>query len=166
VFGPSTGGDWDFTFDGAGQPLTAENAYTNIARYPFNGSQFGMTITHGSSACNQDTGYFTIRQLTFGADDSVTSLDVIFEQHCEGGVPALHGELAINATGVSSAALVPDTWLTETESQSSAGNVTYTASVFNSGPVDSAPVTFTQSVPSGSVLVSAESSQGTASFLS
>ncbi len=155
-----TSGTWSMTFDGAGQALTV-GAYQSIAKYPGNGSQYGMAIVHGgSSPCSSDTGYFAIRQLAFGSGTSVASLDIVFEQHCNNTLAGLHGEVAINATGESSSALVPDLGMDESANDGVGGTLVYTARVFSNGPVDSAPVTFSQPLPAGTQFVSAAASQG------
>jgi hypothetical protein len=42
--------------------------------------------------CNTLTGWFAIDSYTLTAG-ALTGIDLRFEQHCEGGTPALHGQL-------------------------------------------------------------------------
>lgn len=79
----------DFT-SGSGGPLTV-GTYTAAA------GQSGMSIFGEGRGCNTYTGSFTVLESSFAVDGSLLSLDVTFEQHCDGAVPALHGELRFNA---------------------------------------------------------------------
>ena len=48
--------------------------------------------SHGNRGCSVVSGWFAIDHLTFSAD-TVTAVDVRFEQHCEAGPTALHGAI-------------------------------------------------------------------------
>jgi hypothetical protein len=43
--------------------------------------------------CNEVTGRFVIHEIAFAADGSVLRFVADFEQHCEGGPPALRGTI-------------------------------------------------------------------------
>jgi hypothetical protein len=90
-------GDWWFLDLAApsGQTL-AQGDYTGATRYPFNAAtEPGLSFFGDGRGCNQDTGSFTIQDVSFGPEGYVQQLDATFVQHCEGGDPALHGEIHI-----------------------------------------------------------------------
>jgi hypothetical protein len=93
-------GDWWYLdFDAPnGQTLTAGTTYANATRYPFNGSGPGLSIYGQGRGCNELTGSFTVTEATFGGPDSSYVQDFVatFEQHCEGGEPALRGTISIH----------------------------------------------------------------------
>ncbi len=47
--------------------------------------------------CNTLTGSFTIERVTY-VNDALTAIDLSFEQHCEGGTPALRGSIHWDAS--------------------------------------------------------------------
>jgi len=90
---------WYLDFDAPnGQTLTAGTTYANATRYPFNGSGPGLAIYGEGRGCNTLTGSFTVTEAVFGGPDSSYIQDFVatFEQHCEGGEPALRGTLSIH----------------------------------------------------------------------
>ena len=67
--------------------------YPNLMRYPFNNPVTGGLDWSGNGrGCNTLTGWFVIDGITYDAN-GIASLDLRFEQHCEGGTPALHGQV-------------------------------------------------------------------------
>jgi hypothetical protein len=67
--------------------------YPGLQRYPFdNPTKGGLNWSGQGRGCNTLTGWYAIDQITF-ASGVLTSIDLRFEQHCEGGVPALHGAI-------------------------------------------------------------------------
>ncbi len=65
--------------------------YLNLKRYPFNEPLIGGLDWGGEGrGCNELTGSFKIDDVTYSGD-TLTSIDLSFEQHCEGNTPALHG---------------------------------------------------------------------------
>jgi hypothetical protein len=90
-------GSWDFEFDTAsGAPLVA-GSYGGATRYPFNApTQPGLSVDGDGRGCNTLTGRFVVLEAAFtGA--TVDKLAIDFEQHCEGGVPALFGFVRVNS---------------------------------------------------------------------
>lgn len=63
----------------------------NATRYPFNGSLPGLDFSGSGRGCNTSKSTFTILDIAYDGSGSITRLAVDFTQHCEGGVPALHG---------------------------------------------------------------------------
>jgi hypothetical protein len=80
-----------------GQDL-AVGSYYGATRYPF--QQFleaGLDISGDGRGCNTLTGSFQVKQLVLGPGGTVASFWAVFEQHCEGNVPALRGSILFNA---------------------------------------------------------------------
>jgi len=89
-------GDW-WTLDFAapsGQSLSV-GTYADATRYPFQGAGPGLAVSGNGRGCNTLTGSFTVSAVNFGPNDYLESFDASFEQHCEGGDPALRGEVHI-----------------------------------------------------------------------
>lgn len=94
---PDNRGWWYLEFARAGGgPLTV-GAYTGATRYPFNTNENGLSVSGDGRGCNNLTGSFEVRQISYGADGSVTAFDATFEQHCEGATPAMRGQVRYNA---------------------------------------------------------------------
>ena len=67
--------------------------YANLARYPFHDpSRGGLSWSGEGRGCNTLTGSFTVDTVRY-AGDTLTAIDLSFEQHCEGGAPALRGTI-------------------------------------------------------------------------
>ena len=67
--------------------------YGDLQRYPFhNPTMGGLNWSGEGRGCNTLTGWFVVDSVTY---DGMTldSIDLRFGQHCEGGSPALHGEI-------------------------------------------------------------------------
>ena len=94
-------GDWSGTFLGMDSITQLQPGYyPNVQRYPFNNpATGGLTWSGEGRGCNTSIGWFAIDNITYSAG-AIASLDLRFEQHCEGGTPALHG--AIHWTNASS----------------------------------------------------------------
>jgi hypothetical protein len=61
-----------------------------------------MDIYGAGRGCNQLTGRFEVLEYVVSSDGKVEHLAVDFEQHCEGGSPALFGSVRINSEWVDS----------------------------------------------------------------
>lgn len=80
----------------AGQQL-AVGVYNGATRYPFNAAtEPGLSFTGDGRGCNTLTGTFEILELKFGSSGYIEKLHATWEQHCEGGDPALFGEVSIS----------------------------------------------------------------------
>lgn len=65
--------------------------YANLRRYPLhNPAKGGLSWVGAGRGCTTVTGWFAIDVVTY-VSGSLTAIDLRFEQHCEGGTPALHG---------------------------------------------------------------------------
>ena len=93
-----TGNEW-FYLDFAapqGQQLV-EGVYENAVRYPFQGaSQPGLSYSMTGRGCNTLTGRFEVTRAEYGAFGYIINFEADFEQHCEGGTPALFGHVSIS----------------------------------------------------------------------
>ena len=72
----------------------------DATRYPFNGNGAGMDWSGNGRGCNTITGTFTVKRISVSLDGTTmkyVSLD--FEQHCEGGTPALYGKIRYRLPG-------------------------------------------------------------------
>ncbi|HSV39126.1 MAG TPA: hypothetical protein VLI04_10225 [Nocardioidaceae bacterium] len=88
---------WYADFDpGEGGTLTPGTTYSGATRYPFNSTEPGLSISGNGRGCNELTGEFTVHEAVF-TEGALTKFSVSFEQHCEGGTPALKGVIAWNA---------------------------------------------------------------------
>jgi DNA-binding beta-propeller fold protein YncE len=79
-----------------GVPL-AVGTYTGAVRSSFRpAGKPGLDVSGDSHGCNTLTGQFTITEIAHSQYDEIMSFDATFEQHCEGGVPALFGRIHID----------------------------------------------------------------------
>lgn len=94
--GVSIAGDqgWTGDFQGMrGMSQLAVGYYGGLGRYPFNNPVLGGLSWSGDGrGCNTLSGWFVIDKATYNGA-TLTALDLRFEQHCEGGSSALHGQL-------------------------------------------------------------------------
>ena len=68
--------------------------YPDLQRYPFhyNPVRGGLNVGGPGYGTNQLTGWFAVDDVTY-SDGVLTSIDLRFEQHGDGGTTALHGEI-------------------------------------------------------------------------
>ena len=67
--------------------------YPNLQRYPLhNPAKGGLNWSGGGRGCDKLSGWFVVDSVTYDSS-TLTSIDLRFEQHCEGGGPALNGEI-------------------------------------------------------------------------
>jgi hypothetical protein len=79
-----------------GQTLQT-GVYDGAARAPFRaGQEPGIDISGDGRGCNTDQGRFEIKDIDFDSGGALSRLWLVYEQHCEGAVPALFGEVRIN----------------------------------------------------------------------
>jgi hypothetical protein len=87
---------WTLDIDAPGTAVLAPGTYTEAHRYPFNGTGPGLDLSGNGRGCNTLTGSFTVTKAVFGAQGYVQNFDATFEEHCEGGTPAVRGEVHIS----------------------------------------------------------------------
>jgi len=87
-------GGWTGNFRGMNSIAQLQPGYyANLQRYPFNNPVTGGLSWYGNGrGCNTLTGWFVVDGVTYDAN-GLSSLDLRFEQHCEGGTAALHGQV-------------------------------------------------------------------------
>ena len=86
--------DWSANFR-AMSPLGTlrPGYYGDLQRYPFhNPAKGGLEWSGEGRGCNVLTGWFVIDSITFSGNE-LASVAARFEQHCEGGAPALRGQI-------------------------------------------------------------------------
>ncbi len=86
--------DWTGDFQGMiSLELLQTGYYPNLHRYPFNNpARGGLSWSGMGRGCNTLTGWFAIDAVTY-TNTTLTSIDLRFEQHCDGQTPALHGAI-------------------------------------------------------------------------
>ncbi len=89
---------WLFEFAAPNKQLLTVGTYTGATRFPFQDpSQAGLSVAGDGRGCNTLTGSFQVLEVVYGPNNTIASFDTTFEQHCEGAVPALRGEIRYNA---------------------------------------------------------------------
>ncbi len=90
----------DLTFAPPKGSQLQKGTYEDAQRAPFReGKHPGIDIGGAGRGCNEITGRFTILEFSYDyATGAIQHLAVDFEQHCEGGDPALYGQLRYHAT--------------------------------------------------------------------
>ena len=92
---------WSLDFAAPNNQLLTVGTYSGAARFPFqNLSQPGLSVTGDGRGCNTVTGSFQVLEVAYGVGDTIDAFDAVFEQHCDGAVPALRGEIRYNATAI------------------------------------------------------------------
>jgi hypothetical protein len=67
--------------------------YNNVQRYPFNNpTKGGLNWSEQSRGSNTLTGWFNVDKVTY-VNSVLTAIDLRFEQHSDGILPALHGQI-------------------------------------------------------------------------
>jgi hypothetical protein len=70
--------------------------YTNVAYYP-RPDQSGLIIEDNFGISYDVTGWFEIKQIVFGSGGEVLQFWATFEQHVNGAIPGLRGEIRFNS---------------------------------------------------------------------
>jgi hypothetical protein len=85
--------------EGSALGVLAPGLYDQLTRYPLNDpARGGLSWSGEGRGCNTLTGWFAIDSVAYSGN-ALSSIDLRFEQHCEGGTPALHGQLHWTAAG-------------------------------------------------------------------
>jgi hypothetical protein len=94
-------GQWNAEFAAGSMSTLAPGLFDPAMRYPFQtGGRAGLSIDGNGRGCNMLTGKFSVEELARSPDQGITRFSATFEQHCEGGVPALRGVVNFQATGM------------------------------------------------------------------
>ena len=98
IFNGGAADFWTLNFSGPSTPLAPGN-YEGATRWPFQSpTKPGLSVSGQGRGCNTLTGRFTVVEVVYGAQGAVNSFAIDFEQHCEGGIPALFGQLRVNSS--------------------------------------------------------------------
>jgi len=94
----SDGQRWNLDFVAPGLAPLGKGMYANIESYPWQDSDRpGMRVTgNGNGEGNFLTGWFEVKEVIYGINGEVVSFWATFEQHREGVLPALRGEVRFN----------------------------------------------------------------------
>lgn len=110
-----TSGDY-YTMEFAAPPgqTLAPAVYDNAQRAPFRqAGRPGIDIYGDGRGCNTDSGRFEVKDIATDSGGAITRLWIVYEQHCEGGLSALFGEVRYGeppAAGATSAAPAIARW--------------------------------------------------------
>lgn len=75
--------------------------YSDLTRYPFQGAKLGGLSWYGEGrGCNTLTGWFVVDKVSYSGE-TLSAIDLRFEQHCEGGSSALRGQIHWDASDTS-----------------------------------------------------------------
>jgi hypothetical protein len=88
---------WEISFEAPSGVRLLPGTYANATRYPTQAPGVPGLAVFGSTGCNALTGSFTVSEATYGPQGEVLRFRATFEQHCQGNVPALRGEIYIVA---------------------------------------------------------------------
>jgi hypothetical protein len=90
---------WNTDFAAAGDVPLAVGVYTGAVRYPFQpAGSHGMSISGDGRGCNTLTGRYAVLEVVYGSGGVVQRFAADYEQHCEGGTPALFGAIRYNSS--------------------------------------------------------------------
>ena len=149
---------WVADFEGPASTTRLQvGTYSNLTRYPFHDAQRGGLSWSGEGrGCNTLTGSFTIDSVTYRGD-TLTALDLRFEQHCEGGTAALRGTIhwrSDDRTRPAGPAAIPSTlWRPPAGATPASGDFVYLQS--DAGDYIGGGATYTYTQANSSIVVTA-----------
>ena len=88
--------NWYLTFSPPSGGTLAPGTYEHAARFQ-SPSTPGLDVSGAGHGCNMVSGRFVVLEAVFGPSGETQVLAIDFEQHCEGGAPALFGSLRYNS---------------------------------------------------------------------
>jgi Calx-beta domain len=89
---------WNLDFGPPDAQALTNKEYEGAQRFAFHSpTKPGMDVSGSGRGCNRLTGRFLVSHLAVALDGTIERLAVDFEQHCEGGRPALFGSLRFNS---------------------------------------------------------------------
>jgi hypothetical protein len=109
VSGGTLGDQFSLDFAAAPGERLRPGVYRDAQRAPFRqAGRPGIDIGGDGRGCNQIEGSFEVKDIAVSATGAVERLWVVYEQHCEGGPPALFGEVRVGVpAGTGSAFVAP-----------------------------------------------------------
>jgi len=89
---------WYLDFAGPDNQTLTPGLYLNAQRYPFEPPGVpGLSFAGNGRGCNTLTGRFVVLDAVYAPNGDVRRFGADFEQHCEGGKPALFGSIRIHS---------------------------------------------------------------------
>ena len=89
---------WYLNLNAADNAVLQTGAYENTQRFPFQEPGFpGLDFSGDGRGCNTSSGRFDVLEIVRDTNGTITQLAANFEQHCEGGEPALYGQIRYNS---------------------------------------------------------------------
>jgi hypothetical protein len=91
---------WNATFAPPNGSQLQKGTYEDAQRAPFReGKHPGIDVSGAGRGCNEISGRFTVLEFSYDyTTGEIQHVAIDFEQHCEGGNPALYGQLRYHAT--------------------------------------------------------------------
>jgi hypothetical protein len=91
--------NWRLEFAAPQNALLSVGSFLEATRYPFQSpTKPGLSVSGSGRGCNTSTGQFTVKELTYGSNNTVAIFAADFEQHCEQPDKApLRGTVLYNA---------------------------------------------------------------------
>lgn len=86
------------TFAAPNNALLTVGTYSNAVRYPFHGSNPGLSISGNGRGCNGVCGSFQIYEIATDGSGNLTRFWATFTQRCECGGAPLTGEIRFHST--------------------------------------------------------------------
>ena len=148
VDGGTRGDDFELYLAGPAGTVLTRGLYERAERTSFRSAgRPGIDISGSGRGCNATSGRFEIRDITFDAAGVVSRLHLLYEQHCEGEVPALFGEIQLRRSAAAGVLAEPSSvsW-PDTHPTSASTTVPVTLRALGASPVSvtSVRVTGTQ----------------------
>ena len=98
---PASGQWWSVVVAAPPGEVLRVGTYPGAVRATSRGAgQPGLDVYGSGRGCNTLTGDFAVNGIATNPDGSIASLDVTFNQHCEGGPTTLTGRVRVNAPAV------------------------------------------------------------------
>ena len=92
------GQQWILDFAAPGFAPLQVGSYEESMRWPFQAvGRAGLSFSGDGRTCNQFTGRFDVLEVTYDAFGAVQSFAANFEQHCEGSIRGLFGQIRFNS---------------------------------------------------------------------
>lgn len=109
VSGGTRGDYFNLTFAApSGDQLEEGGVYYGAQRSSFReAGRPGIDISGDGRGCNEQLGNFEVMDLETDSAGKVIRLSLVYEQHCEGGVPALFGEVRYGYAAPTGPAAIP-----------------------------------------------------------
>jgi len=120
VLAPPTGG-----------ALTAGTTYTTTK--VGDATNAAMDVGGDARGCSTSTGTMTVHQISVDGGGQIDALAVTYEQHCDGGTPALFGELRFQSSSGFKADIVDHTSLDFGSQALFTSSVAHSVTITNSG---------------------------------